>query len=255
MIQLTESISSIDIGLVPRAAILRPLSCTVSSRRNFNQAPFANLCRTTLVRVPERSLTFFACLTSMFAPGVSVEMIKFVTFTTCHVTTNGSPFSRRYPACLRPWEIVSVIVWTGYQTRSRIQQHVFCSVQACDHESPLGWFDHVDEPGVGLLRRLTANGIREVHRNHLLHRDGARHGTNHTRSMTRLRGRLRRACRRRLYLQRDLPSSFCTPPSCVPSSGSTCIHLQTCQPFFHLSPCPCALLGLAFAAFATFAFV
>ena len=34
-------------------------------------------------------LSFFACLTFMFAPvGDSVEMIRFVTFATCHVTTN-----------------------------------------------------------------------------------------------------------------------------------------------------------------------
>ena len=39
----------------------------------------------------------------MFVPvSDSVEMIKFVTFATCHVTTNGSPFSSRYPTCLWP---------------------------------------------------------------------------------------------------------------------------------------------------------
>ena len=74
---------------------------------HFGNQPFANLCRTTLVRVPDRSmimlLSFFACLTSIFAPvRNSVEMIKFVTLSTCHVTTNGSPFSRRYSTCLRP---------------------------------------------------------------------------------------------------------------------------------------------------------
>ena len=97
----SESISSIAIGLVLRASILKSLSTTLSSRRNISQGTFANLCRTTLVRVPDRSmimlLSFFACRTSMFAPVThSVEMIKFVKFATCHVRTNGSPFSRRY---------------------------------------------------------------------------------------------------------------------------------------------------------------
>ena len=67
----SESISSIAFVLVLTAVILRSLSRTLLSRRNFNQGTFANLCRTTLVRAPDRSMTmllsFFACLTSMFA--------------------------------------------------------------------------------------------------------------------------------------------------------------------------------------------
>ena len=102
-----ESISSIAVGLVLRAAILNSLSSTVSFRRNFSQGTFANLCKITRVKVPDRSvimlLSFLVCRTSMFAPVTdSVEMIKFVTFATCHVTTNGSPFSKRYPTCLKP---------------------------------------------------------------------------------------------------------------------------------------------------------
>ena len=100
-LSFSESICSIAIGLVLRASILTSLSRTLSSRRNISQGTLANLCRTTLVRVPGQSmlmlLSFFACRTSMFAPVThSVEMIKFVTFATCHVTTNGSPLSRRY---------------------------------------------------------------------------------------------------------------------------------------------------------------
>ena len=48
----SESISSIAMAFVLTAAILRSLSRTLLSRRNFNQGTFANLCRTTLDRVP-----------------------------------------------------------------------------------------------------------------------------------------------------------------------------------------------------------
>ena len=68
----SESISSMAMGFVLTAAILRSLSITLLSQRNFNRGTFANLCRVTFVRVPHRSmimlLSFFACLTSMFAP-------------------------------------------------------------------------------------------------------------------------------------------------------------------------------------------
>ena len=48
-------------------------------------------------------LSFFACLTSLFTPvSDSVEMSRFVTFATCHVTTNGSPFSSRQQTSLWP---------------------------------------------------------------------------------------------------------------------------------------------------------
>ena len=73
----------------------------------------------------------------MFAPvSDSVEMIRFVTFGTCHDTTNGSPLSSRYPTCLciphslqwrcssvaqdwqvgrsrQHWDVVSIMDWAG----------------------------------------------------------------------------------------------------------------------------------------------
>ena len=186
------------IGRVLSAAIFNPLFNTLSSRRNFSQGSSANLRRTMFVRVPDRSMTKLLSLSrswcvaprSMFAPVTdSVEMIKFVTFATCHVTTKkGSPFSERYPTCLRPMHCskskdcrVSVAVEghrRGFDRRnSRILQRVLRAVQACGHENPLGWSDHVDEPGFRLLRRLTADGTREVHRDDLLHLDGVRHGS------------------------------------------------------------------------------
>ena len=179
----------------PRSSDHCPAQCHVD-RINFYQGTFANLCRTTFVRVHDLSMimlfSFFACVTSMFAPvSDSVEVIKFVTFATCHVTTNHSPFSSRYPTCLglmhstlppvallksdKLREIVNVIDWAGCQARSRFQQRVLCSVQACNHENFLGRYDHVGEPGFCLPRRLTVNGIREVYRDPLLQRDGACH--------------------------------------------------------------------------------
>ena len=81
------------------STIRRSLSRTLLSRHNVKHGTSSNLCRTTFDRVPHLSmilLSFLACLTSMFAAmSDSVEMIKFVTCATCHVTTNGSPFSSR----------------------------------------------------------------------------------------------------------------------------------------------------------------
>ena len=123
----------------------------------------------------------------------SVEMIRFVTFETCHTTTKVSPFS--HPTCLCTphcvqWRCsksedcrvsggsrkgVGVVDRTRCQAGSRIEQSVPCAVQACDRESPLGSSDHVDESVFGLLRRLAANGTREVHKDDLLNRCGTRH--------------------------------------------------------------------------------
>ena len=104
--------------------------------------------------------------------------------------------------------------------------------------------NHVDEPGSGLLRRLAAKRTwGSTQGDDLLHRDGTRHGANRTRCTARFgapcpRERCWLAALCRVCLQRDRLSSFCTPPSCAPSSGSTCIDLRTCPPVSHLSPCP-----------------
>ena len=71
--------------------------------------------------------------------------------------------------------IVDIIDWAGRQATSRIQQTIFCSVQACNQECLLGRYDHVDEPVFCQLRGLTAGGTWEVHWHHLLQWDGACH--------------------------------------------------------------------------------
>ena len=126
---------SIAMSLVLRAAIFNSLSSTVSSRRNFSHGIFANLCRTTLVRVPDsdvpRHNKWFTVL----------KAIPHLSQTNAFHAAHGSVTQgRKIVGSWQLWEVVSVIDWTGCQARSGIQQSVFCAVQACDHESPLGWW-------------------------------------------------------------------------------------------------------------------
>ena len=107
----------------------------------------------------------------------------------------------------------------------------------------------------------------EVHRDHLLYRDGTRHGTNRTRRTARLRGRLRRACRRervdtcwlailvafacseiRLHLSalRFLRSLLLTVPA---------FTFKLADRFLIFLLALASLLGLAFAALTAFALV
>ena len=65
---------------------------------------------------------------------------------------------------------------------------MFRYIQACNHESLLGQYDDVDEPGFSVL---TANRILETHWDHLLQWDGA----CHARRTARWRRTLRLACR------------------------------------------------------------
>ena len=244
-------------------------SRTLLSRRNFNKGTSANMSRITL-RTQHRSmiilLKFFARLTSIFAPvSDSVEMIRFVTFATCHVKTNGSPFSKSvsdfflseafhatsnnvtqdWQVCRsrQQWEIVGIIDWAGRQARSRIQQRVFCSVQALNHESLLGRYDHVDVPRLFRLRRLTAVETRDKH--HLLQRDWCLPCSVHNSlagkaaSCLSLWLPLLSCHSSRTCLQRCPTSSFCSPTSYVSSSRSTCIHHQSWWPLSLLFPCPC----------------
>ena len=105
----------------------------------------------------------------------------------------------------------------GCQARSRIQQRVFCSVQACNLESFLGRYDHVDEPGFWVQ---TANGIREMQRDHLLHRDGA----CQARRKVRLRWRLCRACRC------ERVDTSCFAMLVALACSEICLHLSALLP-------------------------
>ena len=80
-----------------------------------------------------------------------------------HAASNGVAQSRKIVGSWQQWKVVGVVDGQDVKPDPESNRAYFAP-SACDHENPLGWSGHVDEPGFGLLRRLIANGTWEVHK-------------------------------------------------------------------------------------------